>query len=106
MTVDVADSWTIVHGAPGTIWPTLMRSIYVGIWMMPCESWPARFASTEWRMTISASSSGDPAATSSALPIWCSCSAGTWGMGGGDVTRRRTEFAGAVVLEHEHPDGH
>ena len=30
-TVVVGVSWTIVQGAPGTMWPTWMRSMYVGI---------------------------------------------------------------------------
>src|SRR5579864_3944601 len=96
-----------------------MRSMYVGIWMMPCESWPARLASMQWRMTTSASSGGVPAATSSAAPIACSRSAGMRGndgFGSGfalcDDRRRfrrprmiRTVPAVALVLEHERPDG-
>ncbi len=48
--------------------------------MTPWLSWPARLALTQCRATVAASSSGAPAATSSAVPISRSRSAWTFGM--------------------------
>src|SRR5271169_2372892 len=60
--------------------PTLIRSIYVGIWITPCESWPTRLAATMWRMTNSASARGAPAASNSAWPISVRRSAAIFGI--------------------------
>ena len=75
MTVVVAVSHTTSNGAPGTMCSCFTRSMYVGIWMMPWESWPARFAPMECRLMITASSALAPAACSSLLAITSSRSA-------------------------------
>ncbi len=55
--------------ARGCSRPAAMARTYCGSIPMPWLSWPARFASTRWSTTITASRSSAPAATSTRLPI-------------------------------------
>src|SRR5581483_3755450 len=93
MTAVAGDSLTISHLAPGTMGPALMRSMYVGMAMTPCESWPARLALTQPTATAVASSSEAPEARSSALPILVRRSAWTVGMGSPPVDGSRARGA-------------
>ena len=79
-TVVVAVSWTTSNGAPATMCPRFIRSMYVGIWMMPWESCPARLAPMVCLATTAASSLAAPAAWRSAEAISLSRSGGTFGI--------------------------